>query len=242
MYSELTNYGFGYLKSEEYDEAYKCFLEGSLQEDPIACICLGNMYLRGYYPKKDYKKAFSYYKHAFDLKNDESIAWDAIYFITDQIQEIAKDKKAIELYVDYLNYLIEHEMWSICITLGAEYNYGLYIEKDVDKAIELYLMAAEHGIDYGYDCLGELYFEGDGIEKDYDKAYEYFQKSKGDYSNIKKYYYGEMYREGIIFEKNLDKAKEYYLMLANDKKNKEVGDLHYELALDRLEVIEDELL
>ncbi len=231
--NNILELGDKYYKEDNYEEAYKCYLEASLNEDPKACLALACMYLYGYYPKRDFKKAIKYFRCAFDYSETEKAACDAIYYLTSESDEFFQDKEAVNLYIELMNYLIEKGMWSACITLGGEYQTGAMVPKDINKAIELFNKAIVHGIDFGYHCLGEIYFKGDGVEKDYEKAYEYFNKVEG-LSNVKIYYYAEMYRLGIIFEKDIEKAKELYLKLANDPTNVEYDDLYYNYALDRL--------
>lgn len=237
-FSLLYELGIEKMNKDLTEEAYECFLEGALRKEVRSCMSLGFMYLSGMYPKRDYKKAFKYLKTALDYAdNDEEAAFDIVYSISDQIDDIAKDKKARKYYIDFMNYLLEKEIWDMYITVAYEYGSGKIYPKDIEKEIEYLEIAAEHGIEYGYECLGELFYLGEEVERDYNKAYEYFMKSKKKCSNVKPYYLGEMYREGILFEKDIDKAKEYYQIILDDERAEEYGDVYYIRAVKRMEEI-----
>jgi TPR repeat protein len=61
--------------------------------------------------------------------------------------------------------------------LANYYVEGTYIEKDINKAIELYKNASNNNYDYATYKLGSLYYYGEEVEKDYKMAFEYFTKS-----------------------------------------------------------------
>ena len=49
------------------------------------------------------------------------------------------------------------------------------MEKDIEKAVQYYQLAAEQGEPYALNNLGCCYSGGEGVEQDYEKAMQYFQ-------------------------------------------------------------------
>ena len=64
-----------------------------------------------------------------------------------------------------------------CSYLGAMYEYGNGVEKNQQKAAQLYKKACDGGNMRGCRNLGVMYEEGDGVEKDLGKAAELFKKA-----------------------------------------------------------------
>ncbi len=226
--------GMGAITDNNDEAAYEIFLEGALGDDPEACMGLGIMYLYGYYPKKDYEKAFQYFKTAFELSEDDSIGYISVQYITNAMEEIAENEKGKKYYIEYMDFLLENELWPLYITVAYQYGSGDIYPKDNRKMLEYLQIAADHDIEHAYECLGEAYFLGEIVERDYEKAYEYFMKANENCSNMKTYYLGEMYRQGIIFEKDIEKAKELYRSITEDELADEFEDEYYCKALERL--------
>lgn len=66
-------------------------------------------------------------------------------------------------------------------------------EKDEVKAFELYLKAAEQGLDYAQYNIGICYEYGIGTEKDEYKALEWYQKSAEEEFSYAQYGLGRLY-------------------------------------------------
>ena len=223
---------------EMYEKAYEYFLEEAIAEEPHSCLMIGLMYLYGYYPKQDFGKAFQFIRLAIDYSDHENMPYTILNKLLEAMDIIEENRKAGECYISFMIEMIEKEFWGYCICVANDYGMGRIFPKDVAKEIEYYEMAAEHGIEFGYECLGEMFFKGEKVERDYEKAYEYFMKTEEINSHIKPYYLGEMYREGIIVEKDIEKAREYYQSVADDERGKKYNDQHYVLAVERLRELE----
>eukprot|EP00358_Blepharisma_japonicum_P000735 CAMPEP_0202945444 /NCGR_PEP_ID=MMETSP1395-20130829/6472_1 /ASSEMBLY_ACC=CAM_ASM_000871 /TAXON_ID=5961 /ORGANISM="Blepharisma japonicum, Strain Stock R1072" /LENGTH=323 /DNA_ID=CAMNT_0049645479 /DNA_START=130 /DNA_END=1101 /DNA_ORIENTATION=- len=109
------------------------------------------------------------------------------------------------------------------LNLADNYMFGnpqIGIEKDYEKAIELYLTAAFSGNVDAYDVLGIIYSQGIHTEKDIDAGWSYLEKAKEQgsaqaYSAIGYLYYNG---DGVP----ADKAKALdYIMTAAEKGNPE---------------------
>lgn len=62
--------------------------------------------------------------------------------------------------------------------LAQLYKEGIGTDKNMDKARELILQAAEKGNGYALDEAGDIYFEGRGVAQDYVKAAEYYLQAE----------------------------------------------------------------
>ena len=232
MKTKLLKKGEYYYRRSLYEKAYTYFLESALTENNVeAMYKLGLMYLSGYYVARDYTKAFSYFKKAYDVSG----SLRATMRIMTEYDEIAKDIDGRKAYKDYFDYLIERGEWSMYIPVGGEYGSGKIYEYNVNKQIECYEKAVEKGIEMGYDCLGELYFYGKGVEQDYKKAYEYLSGYEGETSSVKTFILAEMYRNGFYLEQNTDKAIELYRKITEDEMLKNYEDEYYMRAVKVLE-------
>lgn len=60
--------------------------------------------------------------------------------------------------------------------LGAFYEFGIGINKDLEKAVEWYQRRADKGDAAAMIQLGLCYFNGNGVEKDSKKAVEWYQR------------------------------------------------------------------
>ncbi len=115
------------------------------------------------------------------------------------------------------------------IFMGDKRKVGEYLEKDEDMALKWYKRATERGEEFGYECMGDIYFAGG----DYEKAFECFSSvSSG--SACAKYHLGYMYEKGLCVEQDLDKAVEYYNSVVLNAGRYERMDDHYALAKQRL--------
>ena len=89
-----------------------------------------------------------------------------------------------------------------------------YYNDDFDKAMELYLKAANDENTYQHIAearIGDLYLEGSGVEQDMAKAVEWYEKSAAHGYATAMLALGDIYCDGDgNVEQNLTKAKEWY--------------------------------
>ena len=64
-----------------------------------------------------------------------------------------------------------------CYNLGVMYTNGNGVEKNEQKAVELYKKVCDGGEMRGCYNLGVMYAKGSGVEKDFGKAAELFKKA-----------------------------------------------------------------
>ena len=65
----------------------------------------------------------------------------------------------------------------VVVTIQALYDKGNGVEKNEQKAVELYKKACDGGEVHGCSNLGTMYANGNGVEKDFGKAAHLFKKS-----------------------------------------------------------------
>ena len=124
----------------------------------------------------------------------------------------------------------------VYIVMGAHRKNGLSgIQQDYALAKKWYEIAIEKGCDYGYVCLGEMYYLGEGVEQDYKKAYELFVRSDS-CEPMTMYYLGRMHEFGEYVPKDIEKAREYYEIAIKDDY---YGDMHANLARQELRELDE---
>lgn len=115
---------------------------------------------------------------------------------------------------EWLERAVEHNVISATYDLAIIYYWGIGLEKNLEKALELYKKAYENDIKDAWFWVGECYEE----LKDYGNALEVYEKSlaKGEIGVYKKI--GRLYEYGHGVERNENIAIEYY------KKGAAAGD------------------
>ena len=95
--------------------------------------------------------------------------------------------------------------------LACRYYYGEGVEKDREKALELYKVASEKGSVKGKLNVALSYYRGKDVQKDSKKAFEMFNDIAEKYNHDVAYYYlGEIHYYGEIGKKDYEKAFYYY--------------------------------
>ncbi len=98
---------------------------------------------------------------------------------------------------------------------GYDYQYGVGTAADIDKAIECYTEAAEHGIPEAMTNLGRCYERGEGVAQDYARALALYTKAAelGEAMAINNI--GWLYENGYGVEQSYETAYEYYTRAAD---------------------------
>lgn len=196
-----------YLKlkfSEGINYNYSLNILGK-ENNTYALYELGTNEYKGYikgYPR--YDVSYEYFKRASSKNYPSSFYMMAKMLIDGNIGTKRKDD--YKLAFEYLNKAISLGNIASINLLGNMYRKGLYVKKDLNKAILLYEEASSYNYVYAYNNLGNIYED----KKDYQKAFYYFEKGSilGEAYALNKL--GEYYRKGIYVEKDLDKAFELY--------------------------------
>src|SRR6185369_1885516 len=91
---------------------------------------------------------------------------------------------------------------------GDFYEDGIRVEKDIQKAVELYKRAVEQGNATAQYNLGYCYRHGIGVEKDAGKSVELYHQAAEQGNAAAQYNIGWCYTNGTRVEKNARKAVE----------------------------------
>jgi TPR repeat protein len=163
------------------------------------------MRAKQYENRGDIEKAYQYYLEAA-LAEDDGEAMYALakmYFDGEYVRE-SYDKAGRYFGLAY-DSNAKVSPWTLIIA-------GSYWERRsgdhkgyFEFAENYYQAAADQGVDYGYECLGQLFFD----QGDYKKAYE--SLSKKEVKNPCGYYYlGKLYDEGLYVDQDVNKAIKLY--------------------------------
>lgn len=110
--------------------------------------------------------------------------------------------------------------------LGLFYQRGL--QRDMEKAINWYKLAAEQGHAAALEILGMLYLAGSGIPKDIIKGIQCLEKASENGNLSSNLTLGEIYSNGLFdIKKDNGLARQWLLKIAE----RENGDAQYQLGL-----------
>ena len=145
------------------------FLPIMAQSTPKELVELG----RQAYQKKQYTKAYNYYKRAYDM-GDGMAAMEIGYLHYFGQGRKKDDAAAYKFFTE----AAELGVPKANIMRGNLYYYGgAGLKKNLKKAAECYRQSAELGEVGGQSWLGQLYQKGEGVPKDLDMAAYWFQKA-----------------------------------------------------------------
>ncbi len=162
------------------------------------------------YKAKDYENSLSLFQITADRGDDNGIFYVA-YMLASEVMLAPNYEKAAQYY----QILAEKKNARAMNNLAVQYELGKGVEKNLQKAFELFKEATENGGEsLEFSNLANCYFWGSGTDVDYAKALEASLKScelgaeAGAYQILYK-----CYNEGLGTEKDASKAK-YYRELA----------------------------
>ena len=128
-------------------------------------------YLKGmkaYMADKKYDEAMKAFKLVEKAKAIEGKTMQGVIFANNDYS-----KKNVKKAVKLLKACSETNPIA-AFYLATLYENGKGVEKDMQKAIELYTKSADAGYGTAQSYLGDIYYEGRGIEQNYTKAVEYY--------------------------------------------------------------------
>ena len=208
----------GTYSKEELNLAYNHLIKAVNLNNIPAINMLGLLYLNGTYPiKKDINKAIEY----FTIASNNNYAY--AYNNLGKIYENKKEYK--KAFNHYQKSALLGESWALN-KLGQFYRKGIYIQKDIEKAFNLYNEALDSPIEstcfYAYYNLAKYYFllDNEVTQKDENKAIEYLTIASNNNhikSSILLLY---IYIDKYIKEKNiiiLNKINELTKIIENHK-------------------------
>ena len=119
-----------------------------------------------------------------------------------------KDKKNI------YESLLKENNYDLFI-LGLIYENGKYIERDINKAIHYYTLAANQNNSSAQFSLGLIYYLNQYVKQDINKSIHYFSLAANQNNSKVQYNLGVIYEEGQYVTRDIDKAINYYTLAAD---------------------------
>ncbi len=228
---ELTELGDVYTEEEDFEEAYRMYLEAALAGDADACLRLALFYLYGNeYVDQDYAKGFHYLE--LDYERCDRIRGGMA--IIELNEENSGNEDWNSAFRDYIEFMIAHEEWHFLIIKGSHMTEGGPYPPDANAKIRCYEEAWEHGVTMGRELAAEMYYLGREVPQDYKMAYDLWQSYEGSASFTKDYYLGEMYYYGRYVERNPERARELFEKVVSDGQELEIEDDFVGKAKERL--------
>lgn len=118
---------------------------------------------------------------------------------------------------DYATIAAEDDECGGYLVLGSLYLNGWGIEKDVNKALENYKMAAAYGDETAMNQIGFIYMGDEGIEEDPKQSFYWFNEASKKGSDVGMFNLGCCYKNGFGIEADAEQAAEWF------KKSAELG-------------------
>lgn len=145
------------------------FVPVMAQSTPKELVELG----RQAYQKKQYTKAYNYYKKAYDM-GDGMAAMEIGYLHYFGQGRKKDDAAAYKFFTEAAEYGVPKAN----IMRGNLYYYGgAGLKKNLKKAAECYRQSAELGEVGGQSWLGQMYMKGEGVPKDLEMAAYWYGKA-----------------------------------------------------------------
>ncbi len=149
--------------------------------------------------------------------------------------ELFSNPFAVEKRNEYIVKLVEDGNPAGFILAGEDYLNGNILERNIEKAVAYYYLAANSGETFGYELIAKMHLEGDGLPVNYELAYEFLKKSEDSNdgqmrSDLGYFFMGEMFYHGLFVAKDWAKAKDYF----KEVMKKYYGGDYYMKACERI--------
>ena len=134
---------------------------------------------------------------------------------------------------------------------GEKFYYGNGVEKNLVKALIMYLKAAEKGHVEAQYSAGYMYYYGEGTDEDYEEAFKWCLKAANQGHAKARFLVADMYSFGNGVDKNLRNAFSWYKKAAeqnHDRAQFELGNMYlrgicvkssYKKAIERFQKAAD---
>lgn len=203
----------GYIlmsNAKNEDTAFKAFnllKEAEGAGDKFAYYLIGYFYYMGAEPllEQDHseaeKRMLEYYKE-YENGDAAQLLAELYAFSTEKCDY----KKAF----DYATIAAEDDECGGYLVLGSLYLNGWGIEKDVNKALENYKMAAALGDETAMNQIGFIYMGNEGIDENPEQSFYWFNEASKKNSAVGMYNLGYCYKNGYGTETDIEQAAECF--------------------------------
>lgn len=232
---------------KNYEKAVSVFVDCMSQGSPLGAERLAAAYRLGKGVPKDKAKAKELWDTCVSALEDMCVigcreaqhvfGFNLLY----ENFEIKDEEKGFY----WLNKAMENDDNSAGVYVAICYLNGWGVEKNPQKALELFEKYSKTQNKLAHFELGKLYYYGNTVEKDYKKAYELFLFAAERELSSAQMYLGDMYFWGEGIEQDYVQAREWYLKSDPDNSNtwvqRQLGfiyhyghevDVNYDLAFD----------
>ncbi|WP_304407876.1 tetratricopeptide repeat protein [Bacteroides acidifaciens] len=194
-------YWYGEACAKGHTNAFKKLIADSLVNTPFMA------YMKGMkaYSNKDFDEAIKQFKIVEKAKISDGKVMEAAITANNSYAK-HNMKKGIKL----LNDAAKTNAQAMYL-LGALYEAGKGVDKDMTKAVEYINRSADNGYGLAECALADMYFEGRGVGQSYEKAVEWYVKAaeQGQLTENAAKRYASCYENGWGgLEVNKDKAEE----------------------------------
>lgn len=187
--------GDSYRRINNMEQCIKYFRIAGENGSGWACFYMGLFYANGQNVEKDLDKAEYWLKKCIDLDNRKAV--DACMVLA-QIYLNSGKKKESELY--FKKAMAKGERKAAPVFLADN-----FCEREEEKALGFYRIAAENGNEYAMKKMGDYFEEGKFVEKDFIEAAKWYERAYYESNNWKEHQ-GTMNKLGHIYEKQYRKT------------------------------------
>lgn len=192
-------------KKRDYDKGFKLYNKGCELGYAKSCNGVAYGYRNGWGVDENTQESIKFFTKACELGDGDScFHLGTVYLGEEEIVKVDEKKafyyfnKGCELGKDYS-----------CVVIADLYEKGSGVEKNINKAKELYTKRCQNEKFPDFSScarLGKISFD----EKDYTKAKELLMLGLKGGEIWTENYLGQIYEEGLGVEKNLEKASKYF--------------------------------
>jgi len=222
----------GHSEAQDYEKAKTLYFKARELGSAKALVSLARMYENGIGVEQDYDEAFRLYKEGVELKSA------ACMFALGKYHELGlipkgEPTRGIHDAISYYEYAA-NEMYPEALTkIGYMYENGIYYEKSMESALEMYESAAKQNDGLAKNYLGLYYYnrakktedvskmarvmeDENKIKQDYTKAVQLFKEGRDLGCVRAANNLGMCYERGIGVERDIEEAYECYLEAASE--------------------------
>lgn len=190
-------------QKDEFEEAERWYGEALRKGEKGSYELLGHMF----WTNEEQDKALETFKSGYAA---------GLTYLSLDISRVYEDIADYKQRDKWLDIAIAHNVTGSYFFAGEKYYSGSGVEKDLNKAIELFEKGFEKEDGKCAVSLAELYANGEGVEKNITKAIELYVLAANEYDDpIAASRLGQMYFNGEVLEKDLEKAIGYFEIAAS---------------------------
>lgn len=218
QYSVGCMYAEGQGIKQDYKEAFKWYMKAAGQDNDDAQYRLGEFYYEGKGVEINKYEAFEWFKKASDSGNIlAELDLEDYFNITEDSdeEEINKVRTRLLLELESEGKISREDEYN----KAEKYYYGDGVEKDYEKALELYMKAAMLGMAEAQNDVGECYYFGKGTREDREEAFKWYKKAAKQGDAYAQYNLGYMYHQGIGVIKDKEIAFSWFMKSAEQENN-----------------------